>query len=122
MSDSERLAGDSVVVRDQGSLIGGVDLPVPPDACCQRHKPLSDACQDAGSGAGAVLFERELALKGIDDALDPLPDRSERAVAVLLTLAVWAEQPGAQLSHTGLQKAVGEAFVADDDLPFLDRA
>ena len=34
-----------------------------------------------------MLFERELPLEGVDDALDPLPDRAQGAVASRLILA-----------------------------------
>ena len=122
MTDSERSLGDSMVVGNQGTLLGGVDLPVPPDAGPQSQQPLGDPRHDPGRGTAAVLFERELPFEGVDDALDPLADRAQRAVASRLILAIGAEQRGPQLADSCFQEAVGEAFVADDDLAFLQRA
>src|SRR5215469_8853518 len=76
----------------------------------------------ASRGSPAVFFERELPFKGVDDALDPLADRAQGAAASRLALAIGTEQSGPQLSHPCLQEAVGEAFVTDDDLAFLQRA
>src|SRR5215469_5061904 len=122
MSNSERLLGDSVVVGNRGTLLRGVDLPVPPDAGSKSQQPLGDPRHDASRGTAAMLFERELPFEGVDDALDPLPDRAQGAVASRLILPIGTEQSGSQLSHSRLQEAVGEALVADDDLAFLQRA
>src|SRR5437899_1341024 len=122
MSDSERLLVDSVVVGNQGTLLGSVDPPVPPDARSECQQPLGHPCHDSTWSAGAMLFEGELAFEGVDDALDPLADRAERALARRLILAVGAEQSRTQLRDSGCQEAVGEAFVADDDLAFRDCA
>src|SRR5215470_3731647 len=122
MSDSERLLGDSVVIGNQRTLLGSADLPVPPDASAESQQPLGDPRHNARRSAAAVLFERELALESVDDALDPLADQAQGAVASRLILAIWAEQGGPQLGRSCLQEAVGEAFVADDDLAFLQRA
>src|SRR5499427_3098553 len=110
MTDSERSLGDSMVVGNQGTLLGGVDLPVPPDAGPQSQQPLGDPRHDPGRGTAAVLFERELPFEGVDDALDPLPDRAQRAVTSRLILAIGAEQRGPQLADSCFQEAVGEAL------------
>jgi hypothetical protein len=57
---------------------------------------LGDADGQALQGVGAVVFERELALDGVDDRLDPLADLAERAVAVGFVFAVGAQQPAAE--------------------------
>src|SRR5262249_28998507 len=111
MTDSERSLGDSMVVGNQGTLLGSVDLPVPPDAGPQSQQPLGDPRHNPGRGTAAVLFERELSFEGVDDALDPLADRAQGAVASRLILAIRTEQSGSQLGHSRLQEAVGEAFV-----------
>src|SRR5215472_11708710 len=122
MTDFERSLGDSVVVGNKRTLLGGADLPVPPDPGPERQQPLSDPRDNSGRGTPAVLFERELSLGGVDDALDPLMDLAQGAIANRLVLAIGTEQSGPQLGHSCLQEAVGEAFVADDDLAFLQRA
>src|SRR5215467_7703649 len=122
MTDSERSLVDSMVIGNQGTLLGCADLPVPPDAGPERQQPLCDPRHNPGRGTPAVLFERELPLEGVDDALDPLADLAQGAVAGRLVLAIGTEQSSPQLGHSGLKEAVGEAFVADDDLAFLQRA
>src|SRR5499427_412197 len=122
MTDSQRSLSDSMVVGNQGTLLGGTDLPVPPDPGAERQQPLGDSRHNPGRGTAAVLFERELSFEGVDDALDPLADRAQGAVASRLILAIGTEQSGSQLRHSRLQEAVGEAFVADDDLAFRQRA
>src|SRR5215467_10366412 len=122
MSDSQRSLSDSVVVGNEGTLLADADLPVPPDPGPERQQPLGDPRHDPSRGTAAVLFERELPFEGIDDALDPLADWAQGAVASRLVLAIRAEQGGPQLGRSSLQEAVGKAFVADDDLAFFQRA
>src|SRR5215471_18861461 len=78
MSDS--LWG-SAVVGDQASLGRCSDHPVVPDGSGHGQQPLGDADVDAGGGAAAVAFEIELALEGVVDRLDPLPDPADGPVA-----------------------------------------
>jgi hypothetical protein len=77
MSDSEC----SVVVGDQGALVRSIDDPVVPDAGCEGEQALSDPHEDAEVGTPAMLFEPELALEGVVDGLDALPDPAQLAVA-----------------------------------------
>jgi hypothetical protein len=62
----------SVVVGDQGALVGGADLPVPPDRRGQGQQPLGDPDPDPGQGAAAVAFQPKLVFEGVEGALDPL--------------------------------------------------
>jgi hypothetical protein len=52
-----------VVVGDQGSLDGGADLPVVPDAGVEGEEPLDDAGPEPCGDAAAVAFEAELAFR-----------------------------------------------------------
>src|SRR6266508_6833509 len=105
----------SVVVGDQGALLGGAGLPIPPDRGGQRQQPLGDADVDAGKGAAAVAFQPELVLEGVEGALDPLPDPAQRAVPARLVGAVGAQQPGAVAGDELLEVAAGEALVAQQE-------
>lgn len=62
-------------------------------------------------GAGAVGFEAELALEGVVDRLDPLPDSAEVAVAGVLVAAVRAQHPHAECGDLGFDVAPGQALV-----------
>src|SRR5436309_6007199 len=81
MSDSVFMG--SVVVGGEVAA-GGVELaclvelPVVPDAGGEGQHALADACPDAFGDVTAVVFERELALGGVVDRLDPLADGAER--------------------------------------------
>src|SRR6516225_9113036 len=113
----------SVVVADQAAFGGCAGGPVVPDRGGHGEQPLGDAGVDAGGGAAAVSFEVELALEGVVDRLDPLPDPPDRAVAGCLVAAVRADQgqpePG---GDQVLELPPGEALVADEDHPGPQRA
>ena len=79
MIDSDWVVMGSVVIGDQRALVLGTQLPVEPDGRGQGEQPLADPGVDAGWGAAAVLLQ--LALEGVDDALDPLADRPQGAKA-----------------------------------------
>src|SRR5437764_14467647 len=64
----------SVVIGGQRPLDGFGGGPVVPDAGGHGQQPLGDAGIDAFGGAAAVAFEVGLALGGVVDRLDPLPD------------------------------------------------
>ena len=49
-----------MVVGDQGSLDGGADLPVVPDAGVEGEEPLDDAGPESCGDAAAVAFEAGL--------------------------------------------------------------
>src|ERR1039458_5491493 len=88
--------GSVVVVGEVAS--GGVDLagfpeqPVVPDAGGEGEYALADACPDTVGDVSAVVLEGELALGGVVDRLDPLPDSPEFPEARLLALAVGADE------------------------------
>src|SRR5215472_3356379 len=71
----------SVVEGGQRPLDGCTGGPVVPDAGGHSQQPLGDAGIDALGGAAAVAFEIELALEGVVDRLDPLPDPADGPVA-----------------------------------------
>ena len=63
-------------------------------AAVRARMRCSDPDGDALDGAAAVLFEVELALEGVVDRLDELPDGlSSRGRAVVLLLAGRPQQP-----------------------------
>ncbi|GAA3475167.1 hypothetical protein GCM10018965_097200 [Nonomuraea roseola] len=67
----------SVIVggqRAHGRLAGVV---VVPDGCGEREDALQDADGHAAGCAASVSFEVELALEGLVDRLDDLPQRLE---------------------------------------------
>src|SRR6185437_8513870 len=82
----------SVAVSDQGALVVGIGQPVVPDAGGHGEQPLGDPGVQACGGAAAVAFEVELALEGVVDRLDPLPDPADGAVPGCLVAAVRADQ------------------------------
>jgi hypothetical protein len=117
MIASEWMGGVLVVVGDQGALVGGADLPVPPDRGGQGQQPLSDPDPDAGQGAAAVAFQPKLVFEGGEGALDPLPEATQRPMPVRLIGAVRAQQARAIASDQLLEVPAGEALVGQDDQP-----
>src|SRR5690242_13461528 len=108
----------SVVVADQRPPGGRTGGPVVPDAYGHGQQPLGDPGVDALGGPAAVSFEVELALEGVVDRFDPLPDPADGAVPGCLVLAVRADQ--AHLESGGdqvLELAPGKALVPDEDQP-----
>src|SRR5512132_889337 len=63
MIASDWVVGISVVVGEQGPLVGGAGLPVPPDRGGQGQQPLGDTDVDAGQGSSPVAFQPELVLE-----------------------------------------------------------
>src|SRR6266540_1278556 len=103
----------SVVVGDQGALVGRAGLPVPPDPSSQGEQPLRDPDPDPLRGAAAVMFQAELAIEGAEGALDPLADAPQRPNPALLVGPVGAQQPRHVLADELVELAAGEALVAD---------
>lgn len=56
--------------------MGVAGVVVVPDGGCQGQDSLGDARGDSGGGAPVVAFEPELVLKGVEDGLDSLAQRS----------------------------------------------
>src|SRR5512132_3108089 len=107
----------SVVVGDQGALVGCTDLPVPPDPTGQGEQPLRDPDPDAGQGAAAVPFQPKLALEGLEGALDPLADTAQRPNPPGLVRAVGAQQHRAVPGDDLLELPPREPLVADQEQP-----
>src|SRR5919109_1903150 len=105
----------SMVVGDQGALVGGADLPVPPDPRGQGEQSLGNPDPDPGQGAAAVPFQPELAFEGLEGALDPLPEAPQRAMPAWLISPVGSQQPGAVAGDELVELAAGKALVAQDD-------
>src|SRR6266498_1875104 len=103
----------SVVVGDQGALVGHADLPVPPDPSSQGEQPLRDPDPDPLRGAAAVLFQSELTLEGVEGALDPLADTPQRPNPARLVGPVRAQQPRPVLADELVELPPGEALVTD---------
>jgi len=66
-----------------GEVAAGLaELPVHRAGGGEGKDALADACPESVEGVGAVVFERELALEGVDDRLNPLAhDKRVRALA-----------------------------------------
>src|SRR5258705_13647903 len=95
MNDSK----GSVVVGHQRSLDRLAGAVVVPDRRGQSQDALHDPNPDPGGGVAAVLFEVELALEGVVDRLDDLPQWLEEPDTGPLRLALAGRaaqlQPGA---------------------------
>ena len=115
---------DSVSVVIGGEAAARLsDEPVVPAARGEGEDALADARPDALRGVAAVALERELALEGVVDRLDPLTDAAQRTEARRLVLAVGSDELGAErVSDELLELGAGEAFVGDEDLLACSRS
>jgi hypothetical protein len=68
-----------------------------------------------GKGAAAVPFQPELALEGLEGALDPLPQAPQRPQPAGLISPVGSQQPGAMAGDELVEVTTGNALVAQDD-------
>src|SRR5215216_3940570 len=107
----------SVVVGDQGALVGCADLPVPPDPGGQGKQPLRDPDPHPLRRPAAVLFQSKLALEGVEGALDPLADTPQGPMPAWLVGPVGAQQPRTIAGDELFEVAAGEALVADQQQP-----
>src|SRR4029450_6974653 len=107
----------SVVVGDQGALVGGGGLPVPPERRGQSEQALRDPDNHAGQGAAAVAFQPKLVFEGVEGALDPLPPAAQRAMPAWFVGAVRSQQHRAIAGNELLELAAGEPLVRQDDQP-----
>src|SRR6266498_2875811 len=94
----------SVVVGDQRALVRGADEPVVPDAGGEGEQALSDAHE-----------EPELALEGVVDGLDALPDPAQLAVASALIAPIRSDKDGRQFADEVLELAAGVPLVGHDE-------
>src|SRR5256712_3077464 len=65
--------------------------------------------------AGAVTFEGEDVLAGLEDRLDPLADRREVWAAARFVSAAGADDVGVERGQFGLEVFASEVLVADQD-------
>src|SRR5215218_7657196 len=111
MIASDWVEGISVVVGDQGTLVGGADLPVPPDRRGQGEQALGDPDPDTGQGPAAVAFQPQLVFEGVKGALDPLAPATQRPQPMRLISPVGAQQDRAIAADQLLELPAGEALV-----------
>src|SRR5215216_2523009 len=121
MIASDWVEGISVVVGDQGTLVGGADLPVPPDRRGQGEQALGDPDPDTGQGPAAVAFQPQLVFEGVKGALDPLAPATQRPQPMRLISPVGAQQDRAIAADQLLELPAGEALVTHDAQPGRSR-
>jgi hypothetical protein len=63
MINSDWMDMGSVVVGDQGALVGLAEQPVEPDTGGQGEQPLRHPHRDPAAGAATMAFQRQLALE-----------------------------------------------------------
>ena len=85
------------------------------DRCGEGEEACADACSEAVAGVGAVAFEGEQVFAGLEDRLDPLPDRREVGPAAAFVFAVWADDRRVEVGRGALELAAGVALVADHE-------
>ena len=91
-------------------------------AAVRARRRCGDADEDAARCACRVLFEVELALEGVDDRFDPLPDVGEVAGSGGFVAAGGAQQADAEvIAREALELAPGEALVAEEYLASPDK-
>ena len=67
------------------------------DRCGEGEEACADAGGEAVQGAGAVAFQGEQVFAGLEDRLDPLPDRGEVGSAGAFVFAVRPDDRGVKL-------------------------
>jgi hypothetical protein len=67
------------------------------DRCGEGEEACLDAGGEAVQGAGAVAFQGEQVFAGLEDRLDPLPDRGEVGSAGAFVFAVRPDDRGVKL-------------------------
>jgi hypothetical protein len=107
-----------VVVGDQRALDWLAGVVVVPDGGGQGEDALDDPGQDSGGGVPAVAFEVELALEGVVDRFDDLPQWPEEldTGALVFACAGWAEQAGTAVGQGGLKAGAVVVLVPEDGL------
>src|SRR5512132_3313214 len=117
MIGSDWVVRMSVVVGDQGALVGRTDLPVPPDASGKGQQPLRDADPHASQRAPAVLLQPKLTFEALEGALDPLAPATQRPMPQRLVEAVRPQQPAAIAGDQLFELLTCEPLVGQDDQP-----
>src|SRR5690349_22505043 len=107
---------DSTLRAVAGEAAAGVaELVVEHDAGSEAQQPAADPGAEALKGAGAVLFQAELAFQAPEHAFDPLPDRGEAQLpgGGRLVLAARSADGDPVAGSVECQLAAGIALVAD---------
>src|SRR5215217_5904934 len=115
MVDSDWVDGGSVVIGEQGSLVGDLELPVEPDPGGQGEQSLADADEHPAQAATTVLFQAELVLEGVDDRLDPLAHPTQRPEPARLIVAIRTEKAGSQGHDVAFERPTGKPRIGQDD-------
>src|SRR5579859_4276525 len=84
------------------------------DRGCEREESCLDAGCEAVESAGAVAFEGEDVLAGLEDGFDSLPDGREVGPAGGFVFTAWPDDGGVEAGGGGFEVAAGVALVADD--------
>src|SRR4029450_4554503 len=92
MIASDWADGVSVVVGDEGALVGRAGLPVPPDRRGEGEQALGDPDAPPPQGPAPVACQAELVLEGVEGALDPLAPATQRPMPARLIGTVGAQQ------------------------------
>ncbi len=100
-----------MVIGDEAALVGSVGVPVVPDRRGQGEQSLGDSGEYPVRGASAVAFQAQLALEGVVDGLDPLPDPAQAAVSEGFVASVGAQHAHAEGGDLGFDVASGQALV-----------
>src|SRR6266511_5928899 len=104
MVDSVWVGAGSVVIGEQGALVGKAELPVEPDHRCEGEQSLAHADEHPAQGAAAMLFQPELVLESADDRLDPLAQPAQRPEPAWLVGAVGTDQNRAQRTDVAFER------------------
>ena len=94
---------------------GAAEFVVENDARCEAEGALEDAFFDAVERAGAVAFEGEQVFAGLEDRLDPLPDRGDGWPLAGFGLAPRPDDRGVELAGPMFEVAAGVAEIADHE-------
>src|SRR5665213_3706950 len=101
-------------VVDEGAW-WSAEAVVEADRGCEGEEACFDAGAEAVEGAGAVAFECEDVFAGLEDRLDPLPDRREVGAAGTFVFAAGPDDRGVEVGGLLFELAAGVAFVADHE-------
>src|SRR5829696_4623682 len=110
-----------MVVGDQAALVVDAELPVEPDPGGQGEQPLGDPDPQPLRSVGAMAFQPELVVEGVEGALDPLAEAAQRPEPVRLVTAVGPDQHRAELAELLGEGPAGQALVGGDDYPLAQQ-
>src|SRR5213592_824923 len=81
----------------------------------EREEASADAGAEAVQAAGAVAFEGEEVFAGLEDRLDPLPDRRQVRSAAGFVFAPRPDDRRVEFGGGAFELAAGVAFVAEHE-------